>query len=195
MFAFMRSTFSLFGMTTIPRWTPQLITTCAGDAFSRSAMLRTSGSVKNIGFACPGSGRPVHHTKSVSSGNNQGDHGPSGEYAVIRIPFSWQNCCSSNDGRHGCTSTWFVTGTTVQLASTSVSVLIEKLDTPMDLTFPVHHTAAGRIPVKIMNGGEGMTGRAHRYRAAAPFASRYQQQWDIGHTEYAPLAFCKCPGD
>lgn len=59
MLAFMRSTFSLFGMTTSPRWTPQLMTTCAGDAPSRSAMPTTSGSVKNTGFPWPGSGRPA----------------------------------------------------------------------------------------------------------------------------------------
>lgn len=56
---------------------------------------------------------------------------------MITIPFSAQNCCSSNDGRQGCTSTWFVTGTTAHRASNSVSVLTEKLDTPIDLTFPL----------------------------------------------------------
>ena len=62
---------------------------------------------------------------------------PRGEYATIKIPFPSQYFLRSSWGKHGCTSTWLTVGTTLTWGSKISKVLIEKLDTPMDLTFPV----------------------------------------------------------
>ena len=61
---------------------------------------------------------------------------PKGEYPVSRIPFASQYAFSLVSGIHGCICTWFVTGMTLQCGSRVSRCLIEKLDTPMLLTFP-----------------------------------------------------------
>ena len=78
---------------------------------------------------------------------------PRGEYATIKIPFSSQYFLRSSWGKHGCTSTWLTVGTTLTWGSKISKVLIEKLDTPMDLTFPVSSNFSISLYVSMNVGG------------------------------------------
>jgi hypothetical protein len=64
---------------------------------------------------------------------------PSGEYAVITIPFSFAYARREASGRHGCSSTWFVTGTVFTRGSAASLRRsgTPKFETPSAFTFPV----------------------------------------------------------
>jgi hypothetical protein len=75
---------------------------------------------------------------------------PIGEYAVSTIPFSFAYVRSASSGRHGCSSTWFVAGTTLtrESAASCLSRGTPKFDTPRVFTFPAHG-------ISKKNEGEG----------------------------------------
>jgi hypothetical protein len=64
------------------------------------------------------------------------DDVPRGEYAVSTMPFAAHRPCRSFSGRNGCSSTWFVAGTTLVSLNSCSRSGTPKLDTPMDLHLP-----------------------------------------------------------
>ena len=130
----MRSARAVFGTTAVPRCTPQLSAVCAGVALCAATTRSKSGSLKNRGLV-----EPTCRELEVRIVNlifvMQLDS-PKGEYAVSKIPFASQYALSSVSGRHGCSCTWLVTGTTLQCGRRISRFLIEKLDMPILLTFP-----------------------------------------------------------
>jgi hypothetical protein len=120
MFAFMRATLSVFGITITPFCTFHDRSTCAGVALCVRA-IRTTSSSSRSGDGSPGTGAPI------------------GEYAVSTMPASLAYARRDTSGRHGCSSIWFVAGTTLTRASAASFWRsgTPKLETPIALTLPM----------------------------------------------------------
>lgn len=72
MFCLIRSSFSDFGTTAVPRWTAQLMRIWPTDAFVRSAIARIDGSLRRVIFSA--SGCPVFYSskREIKVRNNRG---------------------------------------------------------------------------------------------------------------------------
>jgi hypothetical protein len=120
----MRTTLSVFGITITPFCTFHDRSTCVGVAPCVRA-IRTTSSSSRSGDGSPGTGAPI------------------GEYAVSTMPASLAYTRRDTSGRHGCSSIWFVAGTTLTRASATSFWRsgTPKLETPIALTFPMHEVS------------------------------------------------------
>mmetsp|Transcript_28211 Transcript_28211/g.70811 ORF Transcript_28211/g.70811 Transcript_28211/m.70811 type:complete len:310 (-) Transcript_28211:292-1221(-) len=116
--AAMREAVTDFGMTTIPRSTPQRSTACAGVTPCFAAMSPTTSS----------SNSPPPRARGL--------------YAVTATPRFWHHETSARCGSRGWISTWFTAGCTRAAAMSSAICPSSKLLTPMERTRPASTAAS-----------------------------------------------------